>query len=102
MADRDNNYKEVISSLLGGMENIVSSKTVVGTPTTVGDTTIIPDVKLPATEEVQEQTNDNNKTKKLQQPRSKSALNSLGYANVVLMSIIVIIIVAIICVFIFM
>jgi uncharacterized spore protein YtfJ len=42
MADRDNNYKEVISSLLGGMENIMSSKTVVGTPTTVGDTTIIP------------------------------------------------------------
>ncbi len=42
MADRENNYKEVISSLVGGMEGILSSKTVVGQPTVVGDTTIIP------------------------------------------------------------
>ncbi len=42
MADKDNNYKEVISSLIGGMEGVLSSKTVVGQPTVVGDTTIIP------------------------------------------------------------
>ena len=30
MADKDNNFKEVISSLLSGMENVVSTKTVVG------------------------------------------------------------------------
>ena len=42
MAERENNYKEVISSLVGGMEGILSSKTVVGQPTIVGDTTIIP------------------------------------------------------------
>ena len=42
MADEDNNFNEVISSLLGGMQNVVSTKTVVGQPTVVGDTTIIP------------------------------------------------------------
>ncbi len=42
MADRENNYKEVIQSLVGGMEGVLSSKTVVGQPTVVGDTTIIP------------------------------------------------------------
>ena len=42
MADRENNYKEVIQSLIGGMEGVLSSKTVVGQPTVVGDTTIIP------------------------------------------------------------
>ena len=42
MADKDNNFKEVISSLLSGMENVVSTKTVVGQPTVIGDTTIVP------------------------------------------------------------
>lgn len=42
MANKDNNFNEVISSLLGGMEKILSTKTVVGQPTVVGDTTIIP------------------------------------------------------------
>ena len=42
MAEKDNNFNEVISSLLGGMQNVVSTKTVVGQPTVVGDTTIIP------------------------------------------------------------
>ncbi len=42
MADKDNNYKEVISSLMSGMEGVLSSKTVVGQPTVIGDTTIIP------------------------------------------------------------
>ena len=38
----DSNKKEVIDSLLGGMDAILSSKTVVGQPVVVGDTTIIP------------------------------------------------------------
>ncbi len=42
MAERENNYKEVISSLISGMEKVMSSKTVVGQPMNVGDTTIIP------------------------------------------------------------
>ena len=42
MADRENNYKDVISSLIGGMEGVLSTKTVVGEPTVIGDTTIIP------------------------------------------------------------
>ena len=42
MAEKDNNFNEVISSLLGGMQNVVSTKTVVGQPTVIGDTTIVP------------------------------------------------------------
>ncbi|MBR1861696.1 MAG: sporulation protein [Lachnospiraceae bacterium] len=42
MADKDNNYKEVISSLIGGMEGVLSTKTVVGQPVEIGETTIIP------------------------------------------------------------
>lgn len=42
MANKDNNFNEVVSSLMGGMEKILSTKTVVGQPTVVGDTTIIP------------------------------------------------------------
>lgn len=42
MANKENNFNEVISSLLGGMDKVVSSKTVIGEPTVVGDTTIIP------------------------------------------------------------
>ncbi len=40
MADSDR--KEVIDSLLSGMDAVLSSKTVVGQPVVVGDTTIIP------------------------------------------------------------
>lgn len=42
MANKDNNFSEVVTSLMGGMEKILSTKTVVGQPTVVGDTTIIP------------------------------------------------------------
>ena len=34
--------KEVVDSLLAGMDTILSSKTVVGNPVVVGDTTLIP------------------------------------------------------------
>ncbi|MCR4791917.1 MAG: GerW family sporulation protein [Lachnospiraceae bacterium] len=34
--------KEIVDSLIGGMDSILSSKTVVGNPVTIGDTTIIP------------------------------------------------------------
>ena len=42
----DNEKKEVIDSLLKGMDSILSSKTVVGNPVTIGDTTIIPLVDI--------------------------------------------------------
>ena len=42
MANKDNNFNEVITSLMGGMDKVLSTKTVVGQPTVVGDTTIIP------------------------------------------------------------
>lgn len=42
MSSKENNYNEVVSSLMGGMEKILSTKTVVGQPTVIGDTTIIP------------------------------------------------------------
>ena len=43
MADIEKHEKkEVIDSLLSGMDTILSSKTVVGSPVTIGDTTIIP------------------------------------------------------------
>ena len=38
----DSNKKEVIDSRLSGMDAVLSSKTVVGQPVVVGDTTIIP------------------------------------------------------------
>ncbi|MBP5253441.1 MAG: GerW family sporulation protein [Lachnospiraceae bacterium] len=38
----DNERKEVVDSLLQGMDTILSSKTVVGNPIVVGDTTLIP------------------------------------------------------------
>ncbi len=38
----DNEKKEVVDSLLAGMDTILSSKTVVGNPIVVGDTTLIP------------------------------------------------------------
>lgn len=42
MANNSNNYNEVMASLMSGMEKILSTKTVVGQPIVVGDTTIIP------------------------------------------------------------
>ncbi len=38
----DNNFGEVVNSLLDGMGNLLSTKTVVGEPTVVGDTIILP------------------------------------------------------------
>ena len=38
----DNNFNEVINSMMKGMNGFLSSKTVVGEPTSIGDTTIIP------------------------------------------------------------
>ena len=38
----ENDRKEVVDSLLQGMDTILSSKTVVGNPIVVGDTTLIP------------------------------------------------------------
>lgn len=38
----DNNFNEVVTSLMKGMESFLSTKTVVGEPTTVGDTIILP------------------------------------------------------------
>ncbi len=38
----DNSFNEVVNSMMQGMESFLSSKTVVGAPTQVGDTIIIP------------------------------------------------------------
>ncbi len=38
----DNNFNGVVESLLSGMNSVLSSKTVVGEPTKVGDTIILP------------------------------------------------------------
>lgn len=38
----DNSFNGVIDSMMKGMSGFLSSKTVVGEPTTIGDTTIIP------------------------------------------------------------
>ena len=42
MAERENQIKSVVDSLLKGMDSVLSAKTVVGEPTFVGDMTIIP------------------------------------------------------------
>ena len=42
MANRDNEFQSVVDSLLKGMDGVLSTKTVVGEPTTVGDTVILP------------------------------------------------------------
>ena len=42
MANRDNEFQSVVDSLLKGMNGVLSTKTVVGEPTTVGDTIILP------------------------------------------------------------
>ena len=38
----DNNFNGVVDSLMKGMDGFLSSKTVIGEATTVGDTIIIP------------------------------------------------------------
>lgn len=38
----DNNVQNMLSSMIQGMEGFLSTKTVVGEPTQIGDTTIIP------------------------------------------------------------
>ena len=42
MASNNNDIQNVMDSLLKGMNGILSTKTVVGEPTTVGDTIILP------------------------------------------------------------
>lgn len=42
MADKDNQFQGVVESLLRGMDTVLSTKTVVGEPTQVGDTIILP------------------------------------------------------------
>ncbi|MBR1854207.1 MAG: GerW family sporulation protein [Lachnospiraceae bacterium] len=42
MANKDNEFQSVVDSLLKGMNGVLSTKTVVGEPTTVGDTIILP------------------------------------------------------------
>lgn len=39
---KDNEFQGVVESLLNGMDTVLSAKTVVGTPTTIGDTIILP------------------------------------------------------------
>lgn len=42
MADKDNQFQGVVDSLLRGMDTVLSTKTVVGEPTQLGDTIILP------------------------------------------------------------
>lgn len=42
MANKENEFQGVVDSLLQGMDNVLSTKTVVGEATTVGDTIILP------------------------------------------------------------
>lgn len=42
MADKENQFQGVIEALLKGMDTVLSTKTVVGEATTVGDTIILP------------------------------------------------------------
>lgn len=42
MANRENEFQGVVESLLRGMDTVLSTKTVVGEATTVGDTIILP------------------------------------------------------------
>lgn len=41
-----NNFNEVVDSMLKGMDGFLSSKTVVGEPTVIGDTVIVPFVDV--------------------------------------------------------
>uniref|UniRef100_UPI004057C8FB GerW family sporulation protein n=1 Tax=Acetatifactor sp. TaxID=1872090 RepID=UPI004057C8FB len=42
MADKENQFQGVVDSLLRGMDTVLSTKTVVGEPTKIGDTIILP------------------------------------------------------------
>ena len=42
MTDRENQFQGVVESLLKGMDTVLSTKTVVGEATTIGDTIILP------------------------------------------------------------
>ena len=42
MADKDNQFQSVVESLLKGMDTVLSTKTVVGEATQIGDTIILP------------------------------------------------------------
>ena len=42
MAEKENQIKSVVDSLLKGMDSVLSAKTVVGEPTQVGDMIILP------------------------------------------------------------
>lgn len=42
MANKENEFQGVVESLLKGMDTVLSTKTVVGEATTVGDTIILP------------------------------------------------------------
>lgn len=42
MADKDNQFQGVVESLLKGMDTVLSTKTVVGEATNIGDTIILP------------------------------------------------------------
>lgn len=42
MADKENQFQGVVESLLKGMDTVLSTKTVVGEATTIGDTIILP------------------------------------------------------------
>lgn len=42
MADKENQFQGVVESLLRGMDSVLSTKTVVGEATTVGDIIILP------------------------------------------------------------
>ena len=42
MADKTNKFEGVVESLLNGMNSVLSTKTVVGEPTQIGDTIILP------------------------------------------------------------
>lgn len=46
MAEKDNQFQGVVDSLLRGMDTVLSAKTVVGEPTQVGDTIILPLVDI--------------------------------------------------------
>ena len=46
MADEKNSFGNSVSSLLNGLEGIVSSKTVIGEPVVVGDAVILPLVDM--------------------------------------------------------
>lgn len=42
----DNNFSDIVNSMIKGMDGFLATKTVVGEPTQIGDTTIIPFVDV--------------------------------------------------------